>query len=127
MFTQRDKIKESAEFFVRDKNTECLIFENKNYKHDGVSMVITCEYNIKDMKITYNKWFVECFDMVKDMGLKGTEHHDKFVKGSGVTVSTKKTGPVIFYGKDALSIKNACEANRDISSMVVLDHTVIQK
>lgn len=127
MFTQRDKIKESAEFFVKDEDTECLIFENEHFPHKGVAMVITCRYNIKDLNIEYNKWFVECFDIVKNMGLPGTELHDNLVKGTGVTVSQKKAGMFKFYKKDALDIINACEYHRDISSMVLTNHKVSQK
>ena len=38
-------------------------------------------------------------------------------------VSTMRTGGVYtFYGKDALSIKNACELNRDMESLIISKH-----
>ena len=124
MFTQRDKIKELAEYLVQDKNTQCLIFRNTNYQPSGVSEVITCEYSIKNMRIVYNEWFVEGFELAKKMELPGTERHGRLVKGSGVIVSTKKHGPYTFYGHDAISIKNACELNRDIASYIINNYTV---
>ena len=126
MFTQRDKIKELAEYLVQNKDTQCLAFRNTKYKPYGVSQVITCEYSIKTLRIVYNEWFVEGFEIAKKMELPGTEHHGKLVKGSGVTVTTKNKGPYIFYGKEALSIKNACELNRDIASCIINNH-VVQK
>ena len=96
MFTQRDKIKELAEYMVKDENTQCLIFRNTNY--------------------------VEGFELAKKMELPGTERHGKLVKGSGVMVSSKKSGTYTFYGKDALSIKNACELNRDMESLIISNH-----
>ena len=119
MFTQRDKIKELAEFLVKGEATQCLAFRNTNYQPRGVSEVITCEYSIKTLRIVYNEWFVEGFELANKMKLPGTEYHGKLVKGSGVTVTTKDKGPYTFYGKDALSIKDACELNRDIASYIL--------
>ena len=119
MFTQRDKIKELAEYMVRDKNTQCLIFRNTNYQPNGVSEVITCEYSINNIRIVYNEWFVAGFELASKMKLPGTERHGQLVKGSGVIVSTKNKGPYTFYGRDALSIKNACELNRDLTSYML--------
>ena len=119
MFTQRDKIKELAEYLVQDKDTQCIAFKNTKYKPFGVSEVITCEYSIKNLRIVYNEWFVEGFELASKMKLPGTEHHGTLVKGSGVTVTTKGKVPYTFYGKDALSIKNACEMNRDLSSYML--------
>ena len=127
MFTQRDKIKELAEYLVQNKDTQCLAFRNTKYKPYGVSQVITCEYSTpKSLKIVYNEWFVEGFEMAKKMGLPGIEKHGNLVKGSGVVVSTMRTGGFYtFYGKDALSIKDACELNRDIESLIISNHNPI--
>ena len=120
MITQKGKIKEMAEFLIKNNSeTQCLVFKNPNYKPVGVSEVITCEYSVKDMRIVYNEWFVEGFELAQQMNLPGTEHHGNLVKGSGVTITTKNRGPFIYYGKDALSIKNACEINRDLSSYLL--------
>ena len=126
MFTQRDKIKELAEYMVRDKNTQCLIFRNNNYQPNGVSQVITCEYDIKNIHIVYNEWFVESFELATKMKLPGTEKHGQLVKGSGVIVSTSDKGSYTFYGCDAISIKNACELNRDLTAYM-LENRTIQK
>ena len=124
MFTQRDKIKELAEYLVKNQNTQCLIFRNTSYGQKDCAEVLTCEYSTpKNLKIVYNEWFVEGFELAKKMELPGTERHGKLVKGSGVMVSTMRTGWVYtFYGKDALSIKNACELNRDMESLIISNH-----
>lgn len=120
MFTQRDKIKELAEYLVKNENTQCLIFKNTNYGIKDCAEVLTCEYTTpKNIKIVYNEWFVEGFEMAKKMALPGIEKHGKLVKGSGGVVSSRKTGSFTFYGKDALSIKNACESNRDLESLII--------
>ena len=120
MFTQKNKIKELAEYLVRhDQDVQCLVFRNKHFPQVGVSEVITCEYNIKDMRIVYNQWFVEGFEMAKQMALPGTEHHGKLVKGSGVVISTEKRGQYTYYGADAMFIKDACELNRDLQSYLL--------
>lgn len=121
MFTQRDKIKELAEYLVKNENTQCLIFKNTKYGQKDCAEVLTCEYTTpKYLKIVYNEWFVEGFELAKKMQLPGTERHGTLVKGSGVVVSTMRTGDsYTFYGKDALSIKNACESNRDIESLIL--------
>lgn len=124
MFTQRDKIKELAGYMVRDKNTQCFVFRNVNYKPDGVSEVVTCEYTIKDIRIVYNEWFVEGFELASKMKLPGTEKHGQLVKGSGVIISTNNKGTYTFYGYDAISIKNACELNRDLTSYMLENHTI---
>jgi hypothetical protein len=117
MFTQRDKIKELTEYLVKNNSeTQCLVFRNHNYKPVGVSEVITCEYSIENIRVVYNEWFVEGFELASKMKLPGTDHHGNLVKGSGVTVSTKYKGQFTFYGKDALAIKEACEINRDLGS-----------
>jgi len=117
MFTQHDKIKEMAEYLVQnDNNVQCLIFRNKHFAPVGVSEVITCEYSVKDMRIVYNQWFVEGFEYAKRMALPGIEHHGQFVKGSGVIVSTRNCGQFTFYGPAAVSLKSACELNRDLQS-----------
>ena len=127
MFTQRDKIKELAEFLAPNKDTRCLIFRNTVYGYKDCAEVLTCEYTTpKDLNIVYNQWFVEGFEMAKKMELPGTERHGKLVEGSGVTVSVKKSGPYTFYGQDALSIKNACELNRDIESMILSNNAFIR-
>lgn len=127
MFTQRDKIKELAEYLVQDKDTQCLVFKNTNYGIKGCAEVLTCEYSTpKYLKIVYDEWFVEGFEMAKKMGLPGIEKHGNLVKGSGVVVSTMRTGGFYtFYGKDALSIKDACELNRDIESLIISNHNPI--
>ena len=127
MFTQRDKIKELAEYLVQNKDTQCLVFKNTNYGIKGCAEVLTCEYSTpKSLKIVYNEWFVEGFEMAKKMGLPGIEKHGNLVKGSGVVVSTMRTGGFYtFYGKDALSIKDACELNRDIESLIISNHNPI--
>ena len=123
MFTRRDKIKELAEYLVKNENTQCLIFKNTNYGIKDCAEVLTCEYTIpKNLKIVYNEWFVEGFEIAKKMKLPGTEKHGKLVKGSGVIISTRKAGTYTFYGKDALSIKNACELNRDMESLIISNH-----
>lgn len=128
MFTQKDKIKELAEYFAEKADTNCLIYKNNKYAPIGVSEVVTCKFRTaNDLEIVYNKWFVECFDKANAMGLPGTEHNDKLVQGSGVTVSTPKMGSFVFYGKDALSIKNACETNRDLTSYMLINHNIPQK
>lgn len=117
MFTQRDKLKEMAEYLVQnDNNVQCLVFRNPHFAPVGVSMVITCEYSVKDMRIVYDQWFVEGFEDARRMALPGVEHHGQFVKGTGVIVSTRKFGPITFYGAPAISIKDACEQNRNIES-----------
>lgn len=117
MFTQRDKVKEMAEYMVQNgNNVQCLVFRNMHFAPVGVSEVITCEYSVKDMRIVYNQWFVEGFEDARRMALPGIEHHGQLVKGSGVIVSTRKRGSTTFYGKDAVSIKDACELNRDLQS-----------
>ena len=125
MFTNRDKLKELIETFVC--NADCLVHENTNYKPVGVSVVLTYEYTFLDTQIVYDKWFVECADMAKKMGLPGTEHHNKLVKGSGVNVASARLGRYTFYGKDASDIINACESNRDLTSHVMLSHIIPQK
>jgi len=122
MFTNRDKIKELVRFFADDKSTQCLAFENTHYKPVGVSIVVTYQYTIKDTEVVYNKWFVDCFDKAKIMGLPGTEHHNKLVKGSGVTVSSKRLGNYTFYGDEAKSLIDACELNRDLTSQIIFHH-----
>ena len=125
MFTERDKIKEFTEFFVQKPETQCMVFRNNNYAPMGASVVMTYQYNLPEgIEVIYNKWYVECFDMAKRMGLTGTEHHDKLLKGSGVNIRSKKSA-YIFYGKEAESIINACELNRDIESCIVSNHNKI--
>ena len=128
MFTQRDKIKELAEFLVKDENTQCFVFKNTHYKQEGFAEVLTCRYTApKNLEIVYNEWFVEGFEFASKMQLPGTEKHGKLVKGSGVTVSTRKDGPYTFYGNDALSIKNACEMNRDLTSYILSGYSATEK
>jgi hypothetical protein len=125
MFTRKDKIKELAEVFAKSDKTECSMSQNKKYAPVGVSVVMTCKFeNQGTVSITYDKWFVECFDMALSIGLPGTEHHDKLVKGSGVMVNTKNLGSYVFYGQDAMSIKSACEENRDLTSFILTEHVV---
>lgn len=125
MFTNRDKIKELIHYFAN--NADCLIYENTNYKPVGVSVVLTYKYTFKDTEIVYNKWFVECADMAKKMGLPGTEHHNKLVTGSGVNVSSKRLGCYTFYGKDASDIIKDCEFNHDLASHVLLKNNYVHR
>lgn len=128
MFTQRDKVKEFVEFFVKNPNTQCLIFKNRNYAPVGASVVMRYEYNINGIEVSYDKWYVECFNEAKAFGLPGIEHHNKLVKGSGVNVISKKSVPYTFYGQDAEKIINACELNRDIESLIIANnHKIIEK
>ena len=122
MFTQRDKVKEYVEFFAQNPNTQCLIFKNVNYKPVGVSVVMRYHYDINGVEVSYDKWYVECFNEAKAFGLPGTEHHNKLVKGSGVNVISKKYMPYTFYGKEAEDIINACEINRDLDSIIMANH-----
>jgi len=124
MFTKRDKIKEFVQFFAKDASTQCLVFKNTHYKPVGVSIVVTYQYTIQDTEVIYNKWFVDGFDDAKKMGLPGTEHHNKLVKGSGVNVASTRLGRYTFYGKDASDIINACESNRDLTSQIIFQHTL---
>lgn len=125
MFTTKDKIKEFVEFFVQKPETQCMVFKNNKYAPMGASVVMTYQYNLPEgVEVVYDKWYVECFDMAKRMGLSGTEHHNKLVKGSGVNIYSKKSAN-IFYGKEAESIINACELNRDIESCIVSNHNTI--
>lgn len=125
MFTERDKIKEFTEFFVQKPETQCMVFRNNNYAPMGASVVMTYQYNLPEgIEVIYNKWYVECFDMAKRMGLPGVEHHNKLLKGSGVNIRSKKSA-YIFYGKEAESIINACELNRDIESCIVSNYNKI--
>ena len=105
MFTNRDKIKEQVEFFINNKETQCLISRNPNYE-----------------PVIYNKWFVECYDVAKQMNLPGCEHHGKLVKGTGVTALSKKMGIYTFYGKDANEIINACEFGRDLNAYMITNN-----
>lgn len=122
MITQHEKDKEFFEYIIKNSDMECL--ERKTGRFDGIAYVKTCEYTTQyeytknkktrsdNIFIRYNKWFVEEYDYVKDMGLKGTEKHNKLVSGSGVYVSSSKSGqPNIytFYGKQAYDLINACE------------------
>ena len=125
MFTKRDKIKELINYF--GQNADYIVFENSGYKPVGVSKVLTFEFTFQDTEIVYNKWFVECFDKAKFMGLPGTEHHNKMVKGSGVNVISKRLGRYTFYGQEAQKIIDACESNRDITSNIILNHRIPQK
>jgi hypothetical protein len=127
MFTKKDKIKEFIEFSVQKPETQCMVFKNDKYAPIGVAVVMTYQYNLPEgIEIIYNKWYVECFDMAKRMGLPGTERHDNLVKGSGVNVYSKKSKN-IFYGKQAESIINTCELNRDIESCIVSNYNQIIK
>ena len=119
MFSDKDKIKELVEFFAQHADASCLISENKMYKPVGISVVMTYKYSINDMEIIYDKWYVQNYDNVKNMGLPGTEHHDQLVKGSGVMVLSKKLGSFVFHGHDANDIINACEYGRDMESYMV--------
>lgn len=122
MFTNRDKIKEQVEFFINNKETQCLISRNPNYEPVGVSIVLTYKYDIRDIEVIYNKWFVECYDVAKQMNLPGCEHHGKLVKGTGVTALSKKMGIYTFYGKDANEIINACEFGRDLNAYMITNN-----
>lgn len=110
MFNKRDKVKELAVYFAKTPNVSCLISNNKKYEPVGVSVVKTYKYQVGSIEILYNKWFVEAFESAKQMNLPGCEHHDKLVKGSGVCVSSPEFGYLVFYGKDAQDIINACES-----------------
>ena len=127
MFTDRDRVKELIEFFAGSTNTECLISQNQNYKPQGVSVVMTYKFDINHMEIFYDKWYVEGFELAQKMNLPGCEHHDQLVKGSGVTVLSKKLGSYTFFGKDAQDIIKACENGRDLKAHMVIQPTLIQK
>ena len=99
-----------------------MIFRNLHYKPVGASIVMTYQYNVNDIEITYDKWYVECFKEAKQYGLPGIEHHNKLVKGSGVNVISKKSMPYVFYGKDAEGIINACESKRDLEAYIIANH-----
>lgn len=109
MFSKRDKIKELAIHFAKTPYVVRLVFDNKKYEPVGVSVVKSYKYQVNDIEILYDKWFVEAFESAKQMDLPGCEHHDKLVKGSGVLVSTPKFGNTVFYGKDAQDIIDAYE------------------
>ena len=128
MFTLKDKIKELAEYFAEDANTSCFIYKNTKYAPIGVSEVVTCKFRTpNNIEIVYDKWFVECFDEAKAMNLPGIERNEKFVQGTGVTVFAPTKGIFTYYGKDALSIKNACETNRELASYMLKNHNIRQK
>ena len=110
MFNHRDKVKELAVYFAGTPNTSCCITSNKKYAPIGVAVVKTYKYRINAMEIFYNKWFVESFEYAQKMNLQGCEHHNKLVQGSGVCVSSPEFGYLVFYGKDAQDIIDACES-----------------
>ena len=122
MITQHEKDKEFFEHIIQNSDMEHIEFKTDRF--DGIAYVKTYEYstqyeykkhnkpNIDNIFIRYSKWFVEEYEYVKDMELKGTEKHNKLVSGSGVYVSSSKSGkPTIytFYGKHAMDLINACE------------------
>ena len=113
MFTKRNKVKELAVYFAKTPDVSCLITDNKNYEPVGVSVVKSYKYQVNGIEILFNKWFVEAFESAKQMNLPGCEHHDKLVKGSGVCVFSPQFGRLIFYGKDAQDIIDACESGCD--------------
>lgn len=113
MFSKRNKVKELAIYFAKTPNVSCLISDNKKYEPVGVSVVKTYKYQVNGIEILYNKWFVEAYEYAKQMNLPGCEHHDKLVKGSGVYVSSPEFGLLVFYGKDAQDIIDACESGCD--------------
>ena len=115
MFGKRDKVKELAIYFVQTPNVSCLVTDNKNYKPAGVSTVKSYQYKVNDLKVYYDKWFVEAFEEANQMGLPGCEHHGQLVKGSGVVVLTPQFGRSVFYGKDAQDIIDACESGCNMS------------
>lgn len=119
MFTTKDKVKELVEFLLHGQNVSCLVCKNKMYAPVGVSVVMTYKFEVKDMEIIYDKWFVEDFEDASKMQLPGCEHHDQLVKGSGVTVLSKKMGSFIFHGNKANEIINACEIGRDMTSHIM--------
>ena len=110
MLSRRDKIKELVVYFAKTPYLSCLVSDNKNYEPDGVSVVKLHEYHVNNIEILYNKWFVEAFELAKQMNLPGCEHHDKLIKGSGVYVSSPEFGRLVFYGKDAQDIIDAYES-----------------
>jgi len=110
MFSRRNKVKELAVYFAKTPDVSCLVTDNKNYEPVGVSVVKSYKYQVNGIEILFNKWFVEAFESAKQMNLPGCEHHDKLVKGSGVCVSSPNFGRLVFYGKDAQDIIDACES-----------------
>ena len=112
MFTFHNKVKEQVMFFINTSDLSCLSYKNNKIQPVGISIAMTCKYNVKDITITYDKWFVESFGLAKKMNLPGCERHNKLVQGSGVRVSTNELGTTIFYGKDAMDIVNACESKQ---------------
>lgn len=127
MFTKKDKVKERVISFVQNPETSCLVCKNNMYKPVGVSVVMTYTYNINDLEIFYDKWFVEDFEDAKRMNLPGCEHHDELIKGSGVTVLSKELGTFVFFGAQANEIINACELNRDLTQYMFHQQHGIQK
>ena len=65
MFSKRDKIKELSVYFARTQNVSCIVSDNKKYEPIGVSVVKTYDYQANDIKIIYDKWFVEAFESAK--------------------------------------------------------------
>ena len=112
MFTFHNKVKEQVMFFIKTSDLSCLSYKNNKVQPVGISVAMTYKYNVKDITIIYDKWFVESFDLAKEMNLQGCEHHNKLIQGSGVRISTQKLGTTTFYGKDAMDIVNACESKQ---------------
>ena len=112
MFTRHDKIKERIMFFTENQQISEQISKNQSFEPVGVSFVMKHRYKINNIEIVYNKWFVEAFELARQMNLPGCDHHNKLVSGSGVDVLTNDLGGATFYGKDALDIINACESRQ---------------
>ena len=119
MFTRYDKIKELVMFFSANPCLTCNVYKNKSFAPVGFSVVMTHKYRVNEIEIIYNKWFVESFELAKQMNLPGCDHHDKLVKGSGVFVSTKNLGTTIFYGRDAQDIVDAYEAGYNVQPFAI--------
>lgn len=125
MLKNQDKILELVEFLVKTPGVSYLIYENTDYKafkqpeeFDNLLM-ITYQFCVHDIEITYNKWFMEEFELAQKMDLPGCEHHNQLVKGTGVLVLSKKLGAFNFYGDRAKNIINACEENLDLQAHII--------
>ena len=118
MLTPKDKAKELVEYFAQSDKTQCFVFKNYKYKNYGVSEVITCQFSLPGLfKVVYDQRFVESFDLAKKMDLPGIEKHGKLI--SPVTIEAPNLGVFQFKGQPAISIKSACELNRDLMTYLI--------
>ena len=113
MFTNTDRIKELAEFLVKNSETEVFLApmhdKNNEIVREGVAVATEFQYHFGEFLVHYSKWIVENYKDASTMRLQGCEKHNSLIRGSGVEVFSKKLGSRAFYGAQAFDIIDVCE------------------